>query len=435
MVEVRDARLPVATAHGQIADWCAGKPRVLVLTHADAVPAAAAKAWQRSLRLLSSNNGGGGNGGDASGVLSRHVQNQATQAAAERAKYSVVSSSSSRSSGSTAMTPATARTGASLFEDVLFVNAKAGAGVFGLTRCIVAAGAHVQERRAVRGLLGRPLRVGILGYPNVGKSALINRLVGRKRCLTKNLPGVTRSLQWIRINSSNNGSNNSANAQFELLDSPGVLPARLENQSDALLLAACHCIGEAAYDNQAVAAHLCQYLIHMHEYSPHFQLLAPAWRQKCVERYNLDPLQPPAIKVSFVSSDAALVDSSDSGSGATSMTGEDILFGVADNTCQGDPEDAARKILQDFRTGRMGPICLQVAPSMTDGAVAAAPSLRRDEFVDAFSPRALRAQQLQQERQERAALALETAKVRGLALPSSRDDSSSNVGKGQFDGW
>jgi hypothetical protein len=42
------------------------------------------------------------------------------------------------------------------------------------------------------------------------------------------------------------------------------------------------------------------------------------------------------------------------------MTGEDFLYQVADNTCQGDPEDAARKILQDFRQGRMGLCCLQV---------------------------------------------------------------------------
>lgn len=151
-------------------------------------------------------------------------------------------------------------------EQVLFVDAKQGQGIHALHRAIFKAGAHVQERRDRRGLKERPLRVGIIGYPNVGKSALINRILGRKRAKTANRPGVTRSLQWIRIKTDEdtststvsgsigrNGSTNTAakkKREFELLDSPGIIPAKMVDQSDAILLAACNCIGEAAYDNQ-----------------------------------------------------------------------------------------------------------------------------------------------------------------------------------------
>ena len=66
-------------------------------------------------------------------------------------------------------------------------------------KAVLAAGGHVNDRRARRGILPRAVRVAVVGYPNVGKSALINSLVGRKRAVSANRPGVTRSLQWIRI--------------------------------------------------------------------------------------------------------------------------------------------------------------------------------------------------------------------------------------------
>lgn len=88
------------------------------------------------------------------------------------------------------------------------------------------------------------------GFPYTihSKSALINRLLGRRRARTANTPGVTRSLQWIRVRTDDTKKTNKK--EYELLDSPGIIPASLEDQSDALLLAACHCIGEASYDNQ-----------------------------------------------------------------------------------------------------------------------------------------------------------------------------------------
>ena len=247
VIEVRDARIAKATSHPMVGAWCAGRPRLVVLTHIDQVPSTSLKAWKVAYEKF------GAEHPDQANVLDGQILNQARQAARERAKYTVPTLSKRKKSdaaGSTAVAPV---------QEVLFCNAKLGAGVPALTRAIFRAGAHVQERRLRRGLKERPLRVGIIGYPNVGKSALINRLLGRKRARTANTPGVTRALQWIRVRNSSDRADGSQTAvggakEFELLDSPGIIPATLVDQSDATLLAACNCIGEAAYDNQAVAS-------------------------------------------------------------------------------------------------------------------------------------------------------------------------------------
>ena len=245
---------------------------------------------------------------------------------------------------------------------------------------------------------------------------MINRILGRKRARTANTPGVTRSLQWIRVRSDE--SKTSLAKEFELLDSPGIIPAKMLDQSDALLLAACNCIGQAAYDNQAVAAYLCEWLKAIHLMQKE-ATTCPHWRSKCKERYGFDPLQK-------------LEETGDY------MTGEDMLFQVADNTCCGDPEDASRKILQDFRTGRMGPVSLQLAPeSEEDDGQLAIQFGRQQEMQQKAHERAL-ARQLEQE--GRARQAVETAKEKGLELPPMVEsgvveNDEDQVGKGMFDGW
>ena len=72
----------------------------------------------------------------------------------------------------------------------------------------------------------QPLRVMILGIPNVGKSTLINRLCKRNAASSRNTPGHTKAQQWVRISD-----------QFELLDTPGILPPHYEDNNIALRLA------------------------------------------------------------------------------------------------------------------------------------------------------------------------------------------------------
>ncbi len=75
------------------------------------------------------------------------------------------------------------------------------------------------EREQARGMKPRAIRAMVVGIPNVGKSTLINKLVGKKTAVVGNKPGVTKSLQWIRINK-----------DLDLLDTPGVLWPKFDDQ-------------------------------------------------------------------------------------------------------------------------------------------------------------------------------------------------------------
>jgi hypothetical protein len=197
---------------------------------------------------------------------------------------------------------------------------------------------------------------------------------------------------------------------------------------------------------------------------------APLWREKCIERYGFDPILPLSQQKI-----AARWGSSDHSDGSSSTwiafaaanqdripTGEDMLFIVADNTCNGDPENSARKILQDFRMGRMGPVALQLAPDteVDDGQTTV--NIRSDGLESRIaSPtdwnRALEeeGERQREEIKTRSRAAMNAAREKGLDLPPvmasvsngnvedvSKDGgevvtkpAESDIGKGLFDGW
>lgn len=103
--------------------------------------------------------------------------------------------------------------------------------------------------RVKKGLKERAARVLIIGAPNVGKSTLINRLVGRKSAGVGNTPGFTKNLSWIRVNKS-----------IELLDSPGILWPKIENQESAHVLAALSSIKEEVVNSDDIACFILKKL-------------------------------------------------------------------------------------------------------------------------------------------------------------------------------
>ena len=112
---------------------------------------------------------------------------------------------------------------------------------------------EINQKRNEKGLKPRRVRALILGIPNVGKSTLINRLVGKKATNVGNKPGVTKQLEWIRINN-----------DIELLDTPGILWPRFDNQEVALNLAAMTAIKEEILDTEEVATYIINRMLKLY---------------------------------------------------------------------------------------------------------------------------------------------------------------------------
>lgn len=109
---------------------------------------------------------------------------------------------------------------------VLKVNSQRGTGLKAVNGAVLEACREKIERDRRRGIKNRPVRAMVVGIPNVGKSTFINSFAGRACTKTGNKPGVTKGKQWIRLNKS-----------VELLDTPGILWPKFEDQSVGLKLA------------------------------------------------------------------------------------------------------------------------------------------------------------------------------------------------------
>ena len=123
----------------------------------------------------------------------------------------------------------------------------------------------LQEKREEKGMIPKDVRVLVVGIPNVGKSTLINKMVGRKVAEVGNRPGVTKGLVWL-------------NTKYNiiLLDTPGILWPKLEPQEVALNLAAFSAIKTEVLDENEVAVHILKKL---NKYYP----------DKLRERYGIIP--------------------------------------------------------------------------------------------------------------------------------------------------
>ena len=132
---------------------------------------------------------------------------------------------------------------------VLESDAKSGAGTAKFAAAVQELLADKLRAYAEKGQAGRVVRVMILGIPNVGKSTFINKIAGRKTAKTEDRPGVTRSKQWVPVDRG-----------LELLDTPGILWPKVEDQSVGLNLAFTGAVKDDVLDVETLACHLMTYL-------------------------------------------------------------------------------------------------------------------------------------------------------------------------------
>ena len=120
------------------------------------------------------------------------------------------------------------------------------------------------DKLVAKGLLPRPARVVVVGMPNVGKSSIINKLIRKGKAKVGAKAGVTRQQQWVRVN-----------PKIDLLDTPGIIPLKQEDQIKAGKLAMVNSVSENAYENEEVAQEL-------------LEILALKYPQKVRDYYNLE---------------------------------------------------------------------------------------------------------------------------------------------------
>lgn len=129
------------------------------------------------------------------------------------------------------------------------INSKKGSGMKAIQNVIGEACREKIERDRKRGILNRPVRAMVVGIPNVGKSTFINALAGKACTKTGNKPGVTKGKQWIRLN-----------RQVELLDTPGILWPKFENQQVGLRLAFIGSIKDEILNTEELAIEFIRFM-------------------------------------------------------------------------------------------------------------------------------------------------------------------------------
>lgn len=196
---------------------------------------------------------------------------------------------------------------------VALVNSKNGKGVKQVNEVIQSACKEKIERDRRRGILNRPIRAMIVGIPNVGKSTFINSFAGKSCTKTGNKPGVTKGKQWIRLNKN-----------VELLDTPGILWTKFEDQTVGLRLAFIGSIKDELSNQYELCMLLMQYL------GEHYPKAIP-------DTYQIEPAE----------NEVELLERVAKRRGCLKAGGEHDL------------DKAANYVIDDFRNGRLGCISLE----------------------------------------------------------------------------
>ena len=133
------------------------------------------------------------------------------------------------------------------------VDCKNGRGISAFKDTVKTVLADKLEQYLAKGMVGKPLRVMIVGIPNVGKSSFINRIAGGARAKVENRPGVTRGNQWFSVDK-----------ELELLDTPGVLWPKFDDNTVGEHLAFTGAVTDRIIDTELLAMRLLEILVPMY---------------------------------------------------------------------------------------------------------------------------------------------------------------------------
>lgn len=212
-------------------------------------------------------------------------------------------------------------------EEAVVVNARTGAGIRGILSALERAAKDKRAKEASRGIRPGSIRTMVVGIPNVGKSSVINRLAGRAATKIGDRPGITKTQQWIRL------------GEVELLDTPGVLWPKIEDQRTGYILAITGAIKPEILDMQELAAYLVSWL------SVHY-------RGALFERYGVEvsPFEWEGIETGWQFAEPIL---------------EEIALKRGFRQSGGvlDVLRAAELLIRETQTGKLGRLSFEVPPS------------------------------------------------------------------------
>ncbi len=193
------------------------------------------------------------------------------------------------------------------------VDCKSGKGLNVFKNSVKELLADRLEANRQKGMVGKPLRIMVVGIPNVGKSSFINRMAGGARAKVEDRPGVTRGNQWFRIDN-----------ELELLDTPGVLWPKLDDKEAGERLAFTGAVKDEVLDTEWLAVRL-------------LEILSDRYMPQLAERYKIEKDEPYEMLCAIAKK-----------RGMMARGGE------------GDTLRAANMLLSEFRTQKLGRITLEV---------------------------------------------------------------------------
>lgn len=204
-------------------------------------------------------------------------------------------------------------------------DCRSGGGLKSFVPTVKAMLSDELERFKAKGMNGRALRLMVVGIPNVGKSSLINRLSRAARVKVEDRPGVTRGLQWVKID-----------REFELLDMPGVLWPKFDDKRAGELLAFTGAVKDNVTDKEYLA---CRLIGFFKENYP----------ERLTERYK--------ISLDEIEYDDTLL--TDVGESYEILKRIGKARGFLISGGEIDTERAAITVTDEFRAGRLGRISFE----------------------------------------------------------------------------